>query len=80
MVGYDILSHVSKIKVSKEIMRILDRIEKFNLIFVEQDILLSDKCVTFYEIYKNEEKLAQVRNNFDKALEVWCEEVEKTKV
>ena len=52
-------------------MIIRDKIEKKSLYFVEQDL----PKVTFYEIYRNTQKVFQVKNNFDKALTEWCKVV-----
>jgi len=49
-------------------MIIRDKIEDKNLYFVEQDL----PKVTFYEIYHNNEKLFQIKNNFEVALAEWC--------
>ena len=52
-------------------MIIRDKIEEKSLYFVEQDL----PKVTFYEIYRNTQKVFQVQNNFDKALTEWCKVV-----
>lgn len=54
-------------------MIIRDKIEEYGLYFVEQDL----PKVTFYEVYRGTEKLYQSRNNFDNALRVWCETIQK---
>lgn len=54
-------------------MIIRDKIEEYGLYFVEQDL----PKTTFYEVYRNGEKLYQSKNNFDNALRVWCETIQK---
>ena len=59
-----------KCKQAKKVeqMIIRDKIEEKSLYFVEQDL----PKVTFYEIYKNTQKVFQVKNNFNAALAEWC--------
>ena len=59
-----------KCKQAKKVEQIInrDKIEEKSLYFVEQDL----PKVTFYEIYKNTQKVFQVKNNFNAALAEWC--------
>lgn len=48
-------------------MIIRDKIEEYNLYFIEQEL----PRVTYYEVYHNTEKLCQVKNDFDTAAMCW---------
>ena len=54
-------------------MQILDSIPELNLYFVEQEL----PKFSFYEGYCGEKKLFQVRNKYDEAVKLWCEEVSR---
>lgn len=54
-------------------MIIRDKIEEYGLYFVEQDL----PKVSFYEIYQNTRKIYQIKNNFDVAVQEWCNVVNK---
>ena len=52
-------------------MIVIDKIEKLGMYFIAQEL----PKVTFYEGYYKEQKVFQVKNNFEKALQEWCEVV-----
>ncbi len=55
-------------------MIIKDKIEEYGLYFVEQEL----PNATFYEIYKNTQKVFQVKNKFEVALKEWCKVISQT--
>ena len=61
------------IKKVKRKMIIIDKIEERGMYFVGQEL----PNVIFYEGYCNDEKVFQIKNNFEKALQEWCKVIKK---